>query len=118
MPIYEYECLRCRQRVSHFQRSMKTEAAPLCPKCPGSELRRLVSRFAVMRSVDDIVDDSDLASLESGDPQAVARWARRMGEELGEDLGPEFDGELDRLSAGEDAEGLDGAGGDDEDVDS
>jgi putative FmdB family regulatory protein len=40
MPIYEYECERCRHR---FERVMKIgESAPACPACGAPETRKTV----------------------------------------------------------------------------
>jgi len=110
MPIYEFECNECGQRVSHFQRRIADTAAPACPRCRSQNLRRLVSRFAVVRSAEDSFDDSDLDGLDGDDPEAMARWARSMGDEIGEDLGSEFDAPLGGLGggAGLDEPGMDG----------
>ena len=117
MPIYEYQCQACRQRLSVFRRRIGDDAAPVCPHCQGQDVRRLISRFAVVRSVSDAFDDSDLAGLDSEDPREMARWARRMSEEMGEDLGPDFDQELNRLEGGDDAEALDDGMAADDDFD-
>jgi putative FmdB family regulatory protein len=53
MPIYEYQCGDCRRRVSLFYQSISLAAAQQaearCPHCGGAQLRRLVSRFSVIR---------------------------------------------------------------------
>jgi hypothetical protein len=68
-------------------------------------LRKLVSKFAVLRSeesrLDQLADPSVLGDVDENDPKSVARWARRMGSEVGEDLGDEFHEMVDRLEAGE-----------------
>lgn len=92
MPIYEFQCDTCQQRLSLFQRSMKAEVRAVCPGCGGNNLRRLISRFAVVRSADAAFDDSDLAGLDTDDPQAMERWARSMGEEMGSDFDDEDGG--------------------------
>ena len=102
MPIYEFSCEACGRQSSIFQRRIHSEVVALCPHCQSANLRRLISRFAVLRSVDDAFDDSALAGLDENDPAAMARWAHRMGEEMGDDLGSGFDDGLDELGAGGD----------------
>jgi hypothetical protein len=94
---------------------------PRCPECGGTELSRLVSKFAFHRSMPDFDDgpDADMDAMMEGvdenDPASVARWARRMGDRMGTDLPPDFDAQLARMEAGEMPD--DDAGDDFEDSD-
>ena len=110
MPVYEFACNACGAPVSVFVRSMSSPVAGQCERCGSTDLRRLVSRFAVTRSGGadsfDPLDDGSLDGLDENDPRAVASWARRMQREMGEDLGPEFDDMVDRLERGDSLEGL------------
>lgn len=114
MPIYEYRCNCCQRRVSIFQRSIQGAGPAVCSHCGSSDLTRLVSRVAVLRSeeshLEDLASEASLADLDERDPRSVARWARRMGREMGEDLGPEFDEMVERMEAGETPEDLDSEG--------
>ena len=101
MPIYEYRCNTCRQRVSIFTRSIAQSSAPICDRCHSTDLRRLVSRFAIHKSwgesLDwapsfDGMDDMD----ENADPKAMTDWLRRMKHEMGETT-PEFDEMIDMV---------------------
>jgi len=120
VPIYEYRCNRCQRRVSVFQRSIQGATAAACSHCGSTDLTRLISRVAVMRSeeshFEDLASDASLADLDESDPRSVARWARRMGREMGEELGPEFDEMVERMEAGEMPEDL-GEGGGEEPLD-
>ncbi len=122
MPIYEFFCNDCRKKVEVFRRSVSAAGGERCPECRGEQLRRLVSRFAVHRSVSEFgsaEDESYIDGLENEDPRAMAQWARRMQQESGEDLGPDFEGMMSRMEAGEmpdDGDGFDD-GGDDFDDD-
>lgn len=115
MPIYEYLCHQCQRRVSLLWRSFADlEAkAPVCPRCGGTHLTRLISRVAVVRSeesrLDDLADPSALGDLDENDPKSLARFMRKMAAETGEDLGPEFDEVIGRLEAGEDPEAIERA---------
>ena len=107
MPIYEYYCYHCKRRVSLFYRTVTaaTEATPQCPHCQGQELRRLISRVAVVRSeearLDALADADAFAGLDEEDPQALARMMRQMSNEMGEDMGEEFSEVVERLESGE-----------------
>jgi putative FmdB family regulatory protein len=112
VPIYEYGCYDCHKRVNVFFRSfsdVETKAA-LCPRCGGENLKRLISRVAVVRSeesrLESLADPGQLTGLDENDPKSMARWMRRMGQEIGEDLGSEFNEVIDRLEAGEDPESI------------
>jgi putative FmdB family regulatory protein len=110
VPIYEYRCHDCRRRVSIFWRTFSDaeERGPVCPRCGGARLTRLVSRVRLVRSeesrLDDLADPSSFPDLDENDPKSLGRWMRKMSAEMGEDLGPEFDEVVGRLEAGEDPE--------------
>ena len=110
MPIYEYRCHDCRRRVSIFWRTFSDAegGAPVCPRCGGAKLVRLISRVRVVRSeesrLEGVADFDDLPDFDEGDPRSMGRWMRKMSREMGEDLGPEFDEVVGRLEAGEDPE--------------
>lgn len=112
MPIYEYGCYDCRKRVNVFFRSfseVETKEAA-CPRCGGTNLKRLISKVAVLRSeesrLENLADPSSLSGLDENDPKSIARWMRKMSSEMGEDLGSEFNEVVDRLEAGEDPESI------------
>jgi putative FmdB family regulatory protein len=112
MPIYEYGCYDCRKRVNIFFRSfadVETKEAA-CPRCGGTNIKRLISKVAVVRSeesrLDSLADPGNLAGLDENDPKSMARWMRKMSNEMGEDLGDEFKEVVDRLEAGEDPESI------------
>jgi putative FmdB family regulatory protein len=117
MPIYEFRCNRCRSRVSVFQRRIESPVGAVCAQCGSSDLTRLVSRFAVVRGedamLDTLEDDSLLSGVDESDPRSVAAWARKMSSRFGEEMEPEFDEMIDRMEAGETPDGLDGSDEDD-----
>lgn len=112
MPIYEYRCNQCGKRISALVRNMEERdtAVPTCPRCGSTDVRRLMSRVAVLRSeesrLESLADPSSLADLDESDPRSLGRWMRRMSQEMGEDLGPEFDEVVGRLEAGESPESI------------
>ena len=106
MPIYEYFCDDCRTRVSLLVRSISNPGTPECPRCGGTRLDRLMSRFAVVRSEGDRLDNlagdvEGLGGMDEDDPKAAARLLRKMKDEMGEDAGEDFDEAVDALESGE-----------------
>lgn len=117
MPIYEYECRGCSRSVSLLVRSLASRQAPRCPRCGSAELSRLMSRFATPKSEDArleaAADPSQYGDLDENDPQAVARFVRRMGDEMGEDLGDDLGAAMEEASGEEggiEESGFGGAG--------
>ncbi len=86
MPIYEYRCAACGKRSSSLLPSYASPD-PACPHCGKSELKRLVSTFATVRSGDggdDFGGDDDFDSGDTGHGHDDD-----MG---GDDFGGGFDG--------------------------
>ena len=113
MPIYEYRCQSCKQKVSIFFRSFSAvdQDSARCPNCGSAEIKKLMPRIRVLRSGsatatdnDDNFDDSMLDDLDENDPKSLGRMMRRMADETGEDLGPEFGEVINRLEKGDDPE--------------
>jgi putative FmdB family regulatory protein len=106
MPIYQYDCASCERRVEVFFRSAKGATEPNCPECGGENLKRLISRFARVRSsgqrLSDIDLNQELGRLGGDDQGDFARWARRMGDQFDDELDSDFGELADRADAGED----------------
>lgn len=103
MPIYEYRCRQCGQKSSFLLLSVKSQFEPSCQHCGGTDLVRLVSRVAVLRSeeqrLESLADPSRLGDLDENDPESLARWMKKFGREMGDELGPDFNEEVDRAMA-------------------
>jgi len=105
MPIYEYWCGDCKKKIEILFLRLSESSHPRCPRCSGVNLKRLLSRFAPLKSEDarleSLADPSRLAGLDEKDPASMARWLKRMGRELGEDVGSdEIDQMADEIAAG------------------
>ena len=113
MPIYEYRCNDCGRTTTVFLRTMTTPENVTCRKCGGTDLARLISRVAVLKSeesrMDDLADPFKWGGIDENDPRSMARMMRKMQSEMGEDAGPEFDEMVDKMEAGEMPDDLDGA---------
>ncbi len=107
MPIYEYGCYDCRKRVNIFWRTFSEAetTTPKCPRCGGTNLKRLVSRVSVLRSEESRLESlADPSRLPEDDPKSLGRWMKEMSRETGEDPGPEFNEIIERLEAGQSPE--------------
>ena len=95
MPIYEYRCRKCGKRTSRLVLSISAPPEQSCSHCHNPELDRLLSRFASPKSeearLESLADPSHLSGLNENDPQSMARFMKKMGQEMGEDLGDEMD---------------------------
>jgi putative FmdB family regulatory protein len=113
MPIFEYRCAGCRRKFSLLVGVVAGGSEARCPTCGSEQIQKLISRFAVARSEDDLMDDladpSKIGDME--DPRQMVQWMKRMGKEMGEDLGDDFD-ELVEEAAREEVEGEPEADGD------
>ena len=79
MPIYEYHCNNCQQKVSVFRRDYSVSAN--CPSCGSSDITRLVSTFIprMKESFDDVMGDNKLVDgMMRNDWGAVGEWNKRM----------------------------------------
>ncbi len=107
MPSYDYRCNNCQRRVVLTYKTYADydKATPICPRCQGTSLTRLISRVAIAKSeanrFDSMDDDSMLDDLADADPATMGRYMRRMSREMGEDLGDEFNEVVERLEHGE-----------------
>jgi len=90
MPIYEFACHKCRSIFQFFARRIGDPKVPKCPKCGGSEMERVLSRFAVARS-----------SKGSEKPGPPAESDRGPAEPMGE--GPDMDDPLAKMSPAQQA---------------
>jgi putative FmdB family regulatory protein len=113
MPIYEYECEKCRKRTSFLTMRVSEKVDAKCKHCGSPKMQRLMSRFAMPRSeesrLDQLADPSKFSDLDEKDPKSVARMMRNMGKEMGDEFGgQEFDEAIDELEGGGDLDSDDG----------
>jgi putative FmdB family regulatory protein len=117
MPIYEYRCQSCGRKFGHLQGVIAEMGDPVCPRCHGTDLKKLISRVARLRSEDEILDHLadpvNFGDVDENDPRSIAKWAKKMGRAMGEDLGEDFDEMVEEMAeSGEwDGEGEEAGGG-------
>ena len=119
MPIYEYRCLRCGRRSSFLVMRIGEEPELRCKYCGHTEMTRIMSRFAAIRSEEDrlesLADPSKWGDLDENDPKSVVQFMKRMGREFGDELGEDFnelieEAEEEAYRAAEKGEGAEGEG--------
>ncbi len=108
MPIYEYDCLGCRRRVSILILAPSTAPAPRCPRCGSASLDRVMSRFTRVRSeearLESLGDPSSMGDFDENDPRSVARFMKKMGREFGDEMGEDFESAVDEATAESEAD--------------
>ena len=106
MPIYEYRCTSCRKTTTALVLVRSREGDARCAHCGGSDLAKLVSRFAIPRSeeaqLDRLSDPASFAGVDENDPKSVAQWMKKMSREMGEDVGEDFDQAIEQEMAAAD----------------
>jgi putative FmdB family regulatory protein len=103
MPIFEYTCNTCAngRKFSALVGVVANATPPQCPRCGGTDLKKLVSRFARVRSEDEAIDAlaDDADNLDMDDPKAVRRLVREMAGGMGDDMdADEFEQIMDEAS--------------------
>ena len=101
MPIYEYLCPMCNGRFQKLVPGFSDPTGLACPRCGAADVRRAISRVAVLKSedarADALADASMFAGLDENDPRSIARWAKKLGKELGEEAGDDWDEMVDQM---------------------
>ena len=131
MPIYEFDCPKCRRIFSFLSKRVNPGHLPVCPKCGNKKLKKEVSRFAMTRGLKGTVatsggeeggppmpdlDDTrverammemerDMDQLDENNPKHMARMMKKMKDIMPPGSMPkEMDVAIKRLEAGEDPE--------------
>lgn len=104
MPMYEYRCLDCKKRSTILVLSATNPEPAFCSHCKSPRLERLMSRFASPKSeearLESLADPTALGGLEENDPESMARFMKKMGNEMGEDLGDDVAEGMDASGSG------------------
>jgi putative FmdB family regulatory protein len=99
MPIYEYLCLNCNKPFAFLVGVVADSGQPECTRCGGTNLRKLISRVARVRSkessLENLADPSKLGDMD--DPRAMARWAKEMGKTMADETGEELPEDFDAM---------------------
>lgn len=63
MPLYEYECLKCKHKFAELVMDKEEEKKLSCPKCKSKKLERLFSSFALVSDLSTDMPKPDLSGL-------------------------------------------------------
>ncbi len=87
MPLYDFRCVSCERRFTKLVGMTADSAAPVCPKCGSSNVKKLISRFARVRSEDQVLDSLEDAALthDLEDPRSARRWMKEVGSQMADD---------------------------------
>jgi len=118
MPIYEYQCTACHAISSFLILKRDEPFTPVCKRCGGGDLTRVLSRVNVRLSeetrLDRLADPNRLGGLDENDPKSMARLMKEMAAATGEDLGAEeIDQMIEEAASGDTGEGETAASCDD-----
>jgi putative FmdB family regulatory protein len=95
MPLYEYRCDDCQHLNTVLVYSWSKNPDPVCSRCGGSSLTRLVSRFAVHRSWGESLDWAPsgemLTDVDEDDPHSIDQFMGRVKAEMGGQVTPDFE---------------------------
>ncbi len=120
MPIYEYVCQQCGRKNS-FLVFLNQQFSPTCNRCGSQELRRIMSRFAAVRSeesrLESLADPSKWGDLDENDPKSMVRFMKKMGRELGDEMGEDYDQLIEEAEAEAATASEQGTAANDESVD-
>jgi putative FmdB family regulatory protein len=98
MPIYEYKCQACGEVAEILIRTPGDAQKVRCPACDSSELTRLMSRPALIRSHG---GGNESGELHPVDPRQAVEGMSRMYDRSGVDPGQGFSEVAKRAAAGD-----------------
>lgn len=101
MPIYEYQCRRCKKQFQSLVMKKKEEKELSCPECESRDLKRLISRVTYHVSESDRLSTFD-PNVSQGDSflkdsRNIGLAAKKRAQQLGADLGSSFEEKLEKL---------------------
>ena len=116
MPIYEYRCQDCAKLSSFFLRSMNPdvigELDPACSHCQSKDMERLMSSFAVGKTVASVHESFGPGSRHRSpdyynDPRNIGRGVEDALTKYGMDMPQTVRDNIDAARSGETPKGLD-----------
>ncbi len=89
MPLYEYHCQECQQKVTIW-RSFSDTSSPRCPICGSGNLTRLISQISIVKSGKDRARDLSWVDRD---------LARRLRKKADGKLSPAFEQTLNKMES-------------------
>lgn len=105
MPLYEYRCAECGAVTTVFTRAISVPVEPVCSRCGGARLTRMLSSFTHHRSLNAIhgetgppVADASLDAYQ--DPRNVGRYVEESFHGMGVEMPKEAREAIDAAREG------------------
>jgi putative FmdB family regulatory protein len=91
MPIYEFICQNCHQKLSFLVRDVSVTFAPKCSLCGSTDLSRVISSFAHHKSLKTVWEESGEPTAHPTDdyykdPRNIGRWVEKKFHDMGQEL--------------------------------
>ena len=80
--------------------SWSSGAAPLCSRCGGQKLTKLISRFTLRKSWGDSLNRTPMSDVDEDDPHSLDQHMGRIKEEMGGQVTSDFDDMRKELTDG------------------
>jgi putative FmdB family regulatory protein len=93
MPIYEYICENCGFKNSFLVFSWENEVLK-CKKCGEQKLKRIISRFARLKSEEERMEstvDEAMRSVDINNPESIKKWMQKTLKEYSSELDSDVD---------------------------
>lgn len=101
MPIYEYECRKCRKQFQVLVMNPREGAGLVCPQCNSPELKKMISKTVHHLSEQDRLNAYDSSAVRSDsfykDSRHIGLQAKKRARQMGVDLGDGFEKKLEKL---------------------
>lgn len=99
MPIYEYICNSCNKKVSIFHRTFSDLAELICPSCGSKDLKRIISGFAVHKSISTIYEENPIQGISGNDdyfkdPRNIGRNLEKKFKDMNVEMPSEIQHEI------------------------
>ncbi len=103
MPIYEFWCSSCQQKIDIYQQGF-SNIPHSCPNCGNNKLERIFSPFSIRKTnrqvYEEIRDDKQFErAVKGNDPKAIAEFVERTGG--GSEIPDECKETIGKLAKGE-----------------
>lgn len=94
MPVHDYRCQECRGVTSVLSYTWSKKSDPVCRRCGGTSLTKLISGFSFHRSWGDslnwVPSGETLTDVDEDSGQNLHGFMGRLKQEMGGQVTPDF----------------------------
>ncbi len=95
MPLFEYRCSDCGGLTTVLVYSWSSGAPPLCARCGGEKLTKLISRFTQHKSWGESLNwapsGETMSDVDEDDPHSLDQYMGRIKGEMGGQVTSDFE---------------------------